>query len=93
MDGECREVVSSDVPVQVYPVGKTFSFRGKACFFQEGGKQAVGVVLQEYVDVQVARALEGAVQQSDLVQGEGVRVELVLGGGGCKEGYQREQQG
>ena len=83
--------MSSDVPVQVNPVGKAFSLRGKSRLFQEGGKQAVGVVLQEHIDVQVACLLEGAVQQLDLPQGEGVRIELVLSKRGCKRGNQTKQ--
>ena len=80
VDGEGGEIMSADVSVQVGPVGENLPFRGQSRFFEEGGEQAIDVVLKQYYYVEVASMLEGAVQQLDLAQRESVAVELVLGG-------------
>ena len=78
MNGERRHVMSADMAVQPLPVREIFGFFRQPGLVQERSEQAVGVVFQQNLDVQVHSMTEGTVQKFHIAQGECVVVQSVL---------------
>ena len=64
--------------VQSVPVRVGLGLRFQSCLLAVGSQQSVAVVLQQGLDVQVARFLQRTVQQVYVVEGELISIELFL---------------
>ena len=91
--GECREVVTTHMSVEaevarapVGEVGVLFLPSLDTCLAEVGGEQAVYIVLQQQVVVEVEGRLEHAVGEGHLLKVEQVRVELALSNTCCRCG-------
>jgi len=77
--GQGAEVVPSHVPVEPRPVGECRALGRESRLLQEGLHQAVDVVGQKRLAVEIHPLLEGTVQQLDIAQREHGGVQLLLG--------------
>ena len=89
IDGEGSEVVAADVSVKTVPVGVGLALRLKAGLLAVGGEQAVDVVLEQRLDVEVAGMFQHAVEQCHVTQIELVVIEVFLCLHGCDK-HQRQ---
>ena len=78
IEGHRRQIVTSHVSVQTVPVGIGFGLRRQSGLFVIGCQQTVAVVLQQRLDIQVARLLQRTVRQDHIAEGELVGIQLVL---------------
>ena len=86
--GQGGQIVATHMTVQSCPVRIQLALRGEAGLLQERGQQAVVVVLQQYLDVQVARMSQRTVCQRDITKWELVGIEPIL----CLTAYSTQQQ-
>ena len=89
--GECAEVVSGHMPVQPGPVGEKFRFQWQSRFLEERCQQAVGVILQQDLDVQVAGVFERAVKQVHFLQRKFLHLAFPLGRNHGKTSAQKQE--
>ena len=66
IDGHRREIMAAHMSVETIPVGIALRLRGQTCLLEIGSQQAVAVVLQQRLDVQVAGLFQWAVEQGDI---------------------------
>ena len=77
------------VAVQAVPVGIGRRLGLQARLLAVRGQQAVDVVFEQGVDIQVACVLERTVQQDHVPEGEFIRIEFILrrqGGAAAQQG-------
>ena len=94
VDGHRRQVVARHMAVQAVPVGIGRRLGLQARLLAVRGQQAVAVVLEQGVDIEVAGVLERTVQQDHVPEGEFIRVQFVLrrqGGAAAQQGQQGDQ--
>ena len=60
--GHCRQIVTTHVSVEPVPVGIGFGTRLQSCLFTVGSQQAVAIVLQQRLDIQVACMFQRTVE-------------------------------
>ena len=78
VDGHSRQVVTPHMAVQPVPVGIGLGLRRQACLLIIRCQQAVAVVLQQRLDVQVACLLQRTVQQGYIAERKLLGIQFVL---------------
>ena len=78
IDGHRRQIVATHVSVQSVPVAIRLPLRCQPSLLQIRCQQAVAVVLQQRLDVQVACPLQRTVQQRYIAEGKLVGIQLLL---------------
>ena len=78
VDGQGGQIVAAHMAVQSCPVRIQLALRLETGLLQERCQQAVVVVLQQHLDVQVAGLLQGTVKQGDIAKWKLVGIEPIL---------------
>ena len=85
--------MATHMTVQSCPVRIQLALRGEAGLLQERCQQAVVVVLQQYLDVQVAGMFQRTVEQCNVSKWELVGIEPILClTAACAEGQHQERK-
>ena len=85
--GQRRQVVTAHMAVESLPIGIGLGFRLEPGLLAIGREQTVAVILQQRLDVQVARLLQRTVKQGDITQTELIVISC------CQRGQQEAANG